>query len=297
MPWPTRTAIDKWAARWERVGIWWKLLLAIIVGFLLFVAWPLRYHESVCPTQKPIAWHIDGNKYSTDKNYESSGGPRLFLPKQEQQTYQLNARAENAGENGPASLLCDELRITDVGIVFFTYCLVVVGWFTLRSSEQTARKAERAYMFCGGLFGRPKKDLPPEQQRAEQYIHSASNYEPPWRMMIHNFGRTPGTVLKVVWGVLPKAQFDENALISDFIERPEVKKMLTIIEVREVFAPMGDKAVPYRHVQPGRKYEEVFFGKIWYKDVFNANHFSTFALLHDKHHSTPIGGAFSDDTQ
>jgi hypothetical protein len=45
--------------------------------------------------------------------------------------------------------LCHEAKGMDVAIVFFTYCLVIVGWFGIRSGERTVRDLERAYIFGG----------------------------------------------------------------------------------------------------------------------------------------------------
>jgi hypothetical protein len=42
---------------------------------------------------------------------------------------------------------CSEAKITDLALIFFTACLVIVGWFTIRSGERNSRKLERAYIF------------------------------------------------------------------------------------------------------------------------------------------------------
>ena len=46
-------------------------------------------------------------------------------------------------------LFCGEMRLTDLALVFFTYCLVVVGAFTLRSNQRTVQDLERAYLWPG----------------------------------------------------------------------------------------------------------------------------------------------------
>ena len=45
-------------------------------------------------------------------------------------------------------VICDA-RSTDIGIMFFTYCLVIVGWFGIRSDERSTEAVERAYLFLG----------------------------------------------------------------------------------------------------------------------------------------------------
>ena len=58
----------------------------------------------------------------------------------------LNRKYEILG-----GLLCNELKITDVALTFFTYCLVIVGWFQIRSNSTTIRELERAQLFCGPI--------------------------------------------------------------------------------------------------------------------------------------------------
>jgi hypothetical protein len=45
--------------------------------------------------------------------------------------------------------LCEDTKFTDLLLAFFTYCLVIVGWFTIRSSERTVQNLERAFLAVG----------------------------------------------------------------------------------------------------------------------------------------------------
>ncbi len=38
----------------------------------------------------------------------------------------------------PPAWVCEDAKVTDFLVVYFTYCLVLVGWFTIRSSERIA---------------------------------------------------------------------------------------------------------------------------------------------------------------
>lgn len=68
-------------------------------------------------------------------------GPLLVPPKHQRQAIWPNDRGDS--ENQEGSPFCDT-RFTDVLLVIFTYCLVVIGWVGIRSSELTLRSLERA---------------------------------------------------------------------------------------------------------------------------------------------------------
>lgn len=42
-----------------------------------------------------------------------------------------------------------DATVTDLALVFFTYCLVIVGWATMRSNESTLQEIERGRLFSG----------------------------------------------------------------------------------------------------------------------------------------------------
>lgn len=44
--------------------------------------------------------------------------------------------------SAPYRLICDA-KITDIGIMFFTYCPVIVGWFGIKSNQRTVEDLER----------------------------------------------------------------------------------------------------------------------------------------------------------
>ena len=79
--------------------------------------------------------------------------------------------------------LCEEAKLTDIALVFFTFCLVIVGWFTIRSTERATRNAERPY-----IFANPR--LSSNRSPAGHYIVE---------ILLQNYGRTPGA-LKAIYG-------------------------------------------------------------------------------------------------
>jgi len=98
------------------------------------------------------------------------------------------------------------LDMNDWGLIVPTWVLAVMAMaangltFWLVISSNKANQLEfRAYIVGVALFGVPKGPKGPR----EQYRPKASDYTGPWRLHIHNFGRTPGVILKVEWGKCP----------------------------------------------------------------------------------------------
>jgi hypothetical protein len=75
---------------------------------------------------------------------------------------------------------CDA-KITDLAVAYFTYCLVIVGWFGIRGSQKAAEIVERAYLSPGyGLM-----------------IEDRSEVRVGIHLGVRNTGRTVG-ILKIV---------------------------------------------------------------------------------------------------
>lgn len=95
----------------------WQFGLAALVGFLFLLVVPgLLLSSSVC---QPRPYQLP-----TERAAQTAG---------EQQ---------RANDEPPILWLCKPSP-TDLALVFFTYCLVIVGWAAIRSSEQSAWAIER----------------------------------------------------------------------------------------------------------------------------------------------------------
>jgi len=200
----------------------------------------------------------------------------------------------------------------------WAFWLVIIGVFTggaltyqlvlLRGQVKTAEfqtnalmSGERAYIICGGLYGREKPRL-----LAKIFSHNppkgrekASSYQGPWRLQISNYGRSMGVITKIEWGICPEAEFDrvKHLLVSEILNRQELQRwMKKPCEIKEPFPAMeGTSGIPYRHVECERDVGTVFFGRITYTDIFRKEHYSTFSLLHKVEHSDSIGRSYAED--
>jgi len=146
--------ILRWASTWWvelRMPTRWSLgrqfLLWIAIGFFVIVVGPLWTKQS-CLNPPPIG----------------------SLP--------------SVLSHAPA-FLCEEAKFTDLLLAYFTYCLVIVGWFTIRNSEKTVQNMERAFLSVG-----------PTQITT---LYRSGPTTPFIRMtlLVHNTGRTGATVTKI----------------------------------------------------------------------------------------------------
>lgn len=207
------------------------------------------------------------------------------------------------------SFICEEWKITDLALVFFTLGLVVVGWFTLRSADENTKRKDRAYVVAGPLYGIPNENAGIDEWTKKNRA-LAEMFHGPYRMAIMNFGRTAGFTTKVEWGFCTRKEFDDYVIrndrrVSDIITKREHQLWWLMhqskkspVEIQDILEPSGSDAKHYRHVEePDRDalLGQVFFGKITYKDVFGDEHWTTFSYYIWKDHTDSIGRSLSDD--
>jgi hypothetical protein len=155
----------------------------ITAAFLLFLVFPIAARQSWCEVAGPKQGAVERNHYPAADQSRPDEVPRATATQQPGQ--QKDASSSRYREYLKRSGFCEETKVTDWALVFFTACLVIVGWFTIRSGERNSRDTERAY-----IFGTPQIDL--EQTRA-------GNGNVFVEITLQNYGRTFGTV-KVIYG-------------------------------------------------------------------------------------------------
>ena len=155
----------------------------IAVAFLICFALPISVRITSCDLSRYQHGAKDGN-ISTNQGDEATGdGDDPLIPQQENTKQQQKAPDAGYHEYLSWSGFCEETKPTDFALVFFTACLVVVGWFTIVSGERNAKDLERAY-----IFGTPQIDT-------KQTIGGSIFVE----IIMQNYGRTVGTV-KIIYG-------------------------------------------------------------------------------------------------
>lgn len=116
-------------------------LLAFGLAVLLLV--PFGYYFSECRSYVPrhkITQQTESERSAPTHNADKA----IVTDQNESADYSDDAQTDQ--NDGPP--LCGT-RTTDVLLVFFTYCLVVVGWTTVRSNDRTVRDIERARIYGG----------------------------------------------------------------------------------------------------------------------------------------------------
>jgi len=141
--------------------------LMIAVGCVVFFLVPLWFRISSCPALQSERMNHDENDGPVDngekpENYQYgttyiadgiSNAPAVVVQKHQAES---DKEPTSASDKDIVRLLSDLLcdaHFTDIALVYFTYCLVIVGLFTLRSGERTSRDLERARLSGGPLPG------------------------------------------------------------------------------------------------------------------------------------------------
>jgi hypothetical protein len=100
-------------------------------------------HQRQNKSAKQSASHANGAIYVAANSAIIIGSKRDNSNAEENNAYQPSTN----GEQNPW-----QLKLSDALLIYFAYCLVVVGWATMRSGEETQRGLERARFFPKGFW-------------------------------------------------------------------------------------------------------------------------------------------------
>jgi hypothetical protein len=207
------------------------------------------------------------------------------------------------GPNARLFTRCEGTFLDENGVLITAIATIVIAgftgtlWLSTTQQERISRTHERAYVLYGGLYGKPihPKKFAASKQADDGAWRDASEYNDPWVMQIHNFGRTPGFITKVTWGECAEKDFIKEKPISEIIRRELLPIEKPLIVETVVNLTTANHPVPYRHVRHSRFVGQVFFGRIDYEDVFREKHRSTWAVIHRENSSDPIGKFMATD--
>ena len=90
-------------------------------------------------------------------------------------------------------IICDA-KGSELGLVFFTYCLVAVGWFTVRSNELTTQTLERGYLAVVPI--EIEKRFVTGKNWNPSFYDESDPQEISLRLSVSNPGRTNATIKK-----------------------------------------------------------------------------------------------------
>jgi hypothetical protein len=148
------------------------------------------------------------------------------------------------------SFLC-EAKVTDIGVAFFTYCLVIVGWFGIRSTDHSTRISERAYIYGGIKFCHL---IEKDGVRYVEIIISMANY-----------GKTAGFIKHIETG---------SCRLEDVLEAPFYTDCFAVSDLYFPQMTMAEVRATRAVVRIPTDGSHVVFQRVFYEDVFKRSHFS-----------------------
>lgn len=238
-------------------------------GFLILVLGLLWTKQSFCPPSENNARTVKGEKNTNQNQSHANEMQNMLVVEQKKPNNKNEEAATSNFENLPPSWLCEEVKFTDLLLAYFTYCLVIVGWFTIRSGERNSRNLERAYIFSGPW-------------RPYQVGPSVITF-----VTIENFGRSPG-ILKEAYGEYsatePVAKYPtyKNGSSRSF------DSAIPPTPVRPPNFQPNTLPAKWESPLPGEQY---FFGYVRYVDIFGVRHESRFcAKIFPGEHKSDIAG-------
>ncbi len=245
---------------------------------MVLLAFPIWIRGSSCPQQQPRAWAIDGYVYPAKSKRDPQKIESVVTQKKEHPHAQQQNPADSNNKWTPAAL-CEEIKITDLTLVFFTYCLVVVGWFTMRNADYISKRTERAYLFAGPTHPREKTSITVTIEEDHTRVPIA----------VENYGRTTGLLRKLF------VDFSETEPSGEATYDSTSGKLMTF---DMAFLP-NDKTSRYGSPCPdpfiSRFTKPHFlFGYIVYRDIFGDSHTSRFSMkIYPGDHRNEVAGSES----
>ena len=186
-------------------------------------------------TIAPLPSRTENNKYTANGiNYS-------FAAQQQQTNNENGVTSKSWKEYLEGSGFCDEAKITDLALVLFTYCLVIVGWFGIRSGERNTEATERSYFFLG---------------------YNKITYDqgvPTIPLVVTNVGKMPGAITEVGFKFLKRAGLPAVPKNADW--------NWEISEYGWVRPP--NKRTKLKTLRSPHKGNQIFVGYVKYEDIFS----------------------------
>jgi hypothetical protein len=173
-----------------------QFVAAIVVGFVVaFCLLPVG-HDLACVSSEQ---NTGAPKHTGTSEQNKNQAPGSVEAQSPNTDHQNDERNQIHNEHWPNSLICGEMKLTDLALAFFTYTLAVIGWFGLRSSEQTAEAVERAYVFLG-------------YDPVSFNDHGRAKFT----LVMTNTGRMPGGIKEVGYAFLKRSELPKTREEADW---------------------------------------------------------------------------------
>jgi hypothetical protein len=237
------------------------LSIFFLLGFAAILIIPIYLHETSC-IQKSQDHTITGTTanhsnvkepaaVALDKKGRKAAAEIKITKQQKVGSADYLFKEETINKFGE-SLICEEIKITDLALVFFTYCLVLVAYFQLRSNEYILKESERAHVFAnlkGDVIG----------TNAQISISAV------------NTGRSPC----IIKGIVGKFSKEIPTIWSNYSGSKKFDYDISIAP-NQTFVPH----LPASFTSPAAN-NIFFYGYIYYEDIFQERHQSRFCLKLD----------------
>ena len=256
----------------KKYSLKWRFLRWIALGFILILAIPLI----VCSTMDSFQRATDRQQHSEQNQanpYQLKNGT-VSLTRRDNSIKTKNNNQDTANSyhsRNPYFDFCRNLKVTDLALVWFTYCLVVVGWFQIENTERTIQDLERAFIYGGTM---PIEAL-------SGAFEGWNNFE----LIAANYGRTNGIIKEVYW-VLSEQEPPGDV---PTYKGAQFKRFETAISP----STPTDKFMRIETVAKPSNFGGDFFvyGCIKYKDIFGKTHLCRFCnkLISNNRNPIPAG--------
>jgi hypothetical protein len=237
----------------QKRSLLWEFAACIFAVFVAFLVFPLLLRASWCEPTLKNQWGIYGNNYASQQQYASNSVPDTVVIHQQQAANQNSNSNKIYSEYLGRTGFCEDTKFTDWALVFFTGCLVIVGWFTMRSGQRETRAMERPY-----IFATPRID-----------VEASAGGNIKIKIMLQNYGRTPGDITGIYGEISLTEPIGMKSIYENGSLRPNCGSVGPTLG-KPVRAPVTFES-PY----PKPQY---FFGYMTYEDIFREKHTSRYCV-------------------
>jgi len=228
------------------------LAIGLVTIFVLILPLAVKNTCRLGPRYEERTINTD---YKPADHQNAAEGAKNTLPLKQSNSSQTDKSPNSSYlKNFDVLGFCQEAKITDIALVYFTACLVIVGWFGIRSNERAIRDMERAVIFLGPV---------------QPSVTGAKTVSP---ISLENYGRSVGVVKEI---------YVETS-ITEPTGKPVFNKTVGVSKPRDDGFPPSAPRKPtdrpplfdwWEFPHTGEHY---VFGYVRYIDIFRIQHHSLF---------------------